>query len=433
MAVYDRWWKTGRQQDGTRKRVHSADYGCEKRWQVRWRDEQGRQRTQAFGRKAEAEQVDAKIRSQLKDGTYTDPSAGLVTFREYAEEWRKRQTTHDLATAERIEASLRNHVYAADGTPGRTPTGAPALGDYPMRVLSKQVRLVQAWIAGVPLHPNSVRLLVDMVSPVFTDAVENGIIVRNPFRSSSVKKPEAVKREVVAWTEAQVEEVAEAMPSRWSALAYLGANTGMRQGELFAVALDDLDFLRKMVHVEVQVKYVGGALVFAPIKNKKTRDVPVADPVIPVLSEHVRLHPPASITLPWHDPRDPKRHGKPVTRRLMFTRPDSGALTRPVFNRQWRKAWKAAGIAEADQVNGCHVLRHTAASAWLSAGLGLAKVAAYLGDTKEVVLKTYAHFMPDDDDRAREIMNAFFRPLLEGPSGGLETGSCAIDVQSGSS
>jgi len=38
----------------------------------------------------------------------------------------------------------------------------------------------------------------------------------------------------------------------------------------------------------------------------------------------------------------------------------------------------------------------------------LAKVAAYLDDTKEVVLATYAHFMPDDDDRAREIMNAFF-------------------------
>jgi hypothetical protein len=60
------------------------------------------------------------------------------------------------------------------------------------------------------------------------------------------------------------------------------------------------------------------------------------------------------------------------------------------------------------RLNGCHVLRHTAASAWLSAGLSLAKVAAYLGDTKEVVLATYAHFMPDDDDRAREIMNAFF-------------------------
>ena len=36
-----------------------------------------------------------------------------------------------------------------------------------------------------------------------------------------------------------------------------------------------------------------------------------------------------------------------------------------------------------------------------------------MGDTKEVVLATYAHFMPDDD-RAREIMNAFFAPTREG-------------------
>ena len=59
------------------------------------------------------------------------------------------------------------------------------------------------------------------------------------------------------------------------------------------------------------------------------------------------------------------------------------------------------------------MLRHTAASTWLSKGLSLAKVAAYLGDTKEVVLATYAHFMPGDDDRAREIMNAFFAPTRE--------------------
>ena len=75
------------------------------------------------------------------------------------------------------------------------------------------------------------------------------------------------------------------------------------------------------------------------------------------------------------------------------------------------------------------MLRHTAASAWLSAGLSLAKVAAYLGDTKEVVLATYAHFMPDDDDRAREIMNAFFRR----PSEGSGDGSCAANVPGGPS
>ena len=61
-------------------------------------------------------------------------------------------------------------------------------------------------------------------------------------------------------------------------------------------------------------------------------------------------------------------------------------------------------------------------SFWLSAGLSLAKVAAYLGDTKEVVLATYAHFMTDDDDRARQIMDEFFKAPDSGP--------CALDVPS---
>ena len=87
----------------------------------------------------------------------------------------------------------------------------------------------------------------------------------------------------------------------------------------------------------------------------------------------------------------------------------------------------AAGVnPERGRQNGCHVLRRTAASAWLSAGLNLAKVATYFGDTQEVVPATYAHFIPDDDDRARDIMNAF---LLSG-SGGAADVSCATDVQS---
>jgi len=225
-----------------------------------------------------------------------------------------------------------------------------------------------------------------------------------------VQKPQAVRSEATPWTVAEVEAVADQLPGHLAALPYLGSACGMRQGELFGAALGDLDFLRKIMHVDVQVKYVAGCLFFAPVKNRKTRDVPVADPVIPVLAEHVRQYPPVKVTLPWGTP-----DGKPVTRELMFTALDGRALNRNAFNRVWQTAWRAAGIdPERGRQNGCHVLRHTAASAWLSKGLSLAKVAAYLGDTKEVVLSTYAHFMPDDDDRAREIMSAFFAPTREG-------------------
>ena len=78
------------------------------------------------------------------------------------------------------------------------------------------------------------------------------------------------------------------------------------------------------------------------------------------------------------------------------------------FNRLWARGRKAAGIPD-ERGNGFHVTRHTAATTWLGAGVSLAKVAAYLGDTKETVLSVYAHFLPSDDERAREVMDAFFR------------------------
>jgi integrase len=56
-----------------------------------------------------------------------------------------------------------------------------------------------------------------------------------------------------------------------------------------------------------------------------------------------------------------------------------------------------------------HALRHTAASAWLSAGADIVAVAAWLGDTVETVYKTYAHLMPDADDRGRKAIDQFFR------------------------
>ena len=42
-----------------------------------------------------------------------------------------------------------------------------------------------------------------------------------------------------------------------------------------------------------------------------------------------------------------------------------------------------------------HALRHTAAPAWLAAGADIVCVAAWLGDTVQMVhQKTYAHLMP---------------------------------------
>ena len=58
-----------------------------------------------------------------------------------------------------------------------------------------------------------------------------------------------------------------------------------------------------------------------------------------------------------------------------------------------------------------HALRHTAASAWLSRGVDITTVAAWLGDTVATVYTYYAHLRPDADERGRAAMAAFFAEL----------------------
>lgn len=346
----------------------------------------------------------------------------MITLRGFAEDWRKNRV-HDPKTAGRIKSAFENHVYqdTADGAiKGRTPKGGVALGDYPMRVLARRVSLSQGWIASLPLHANSALLLIKDLSQVFTAAVDDKIVAANPLTARSLQRPDAVPHEAVAWPLDRIEAVAGGLPEELQAMPYLGANCGHRQDELCAAALEDVDFLRKTCGVEYQVKYVdltdvpslttparpaplkGWHLVFGPVKNRKSRSgIPVADAVILRLS----AHPATAVTLPFLR-ADGKLDGD-MMRQLIFAnkaRPwYQGTLDRP-----WQRGLKAAGVPEAKQINGWHALRHTAASEWLSKELSLAKTAAYLGDTKEVVLSVYAHFMPSDDDLARDIMNGFF-------------------------
>jgi len=115
MSVYDRWWKVQRQADGSVLRVPSADYGCAKRWQVRWRDENGRQRKRNFSKRdgknpeRDASAFDATMKAALDAGTALDQAAGKMLVREYAAFYR-RDLLNRNSTVERLDRVFRLHV-----------------------------------------------------------------------------------------------------------------------------------------------------------------------------------------------------------------------------------------------------------------------------------------------------------------------------------
>lgn len=404
MSIADRWHKSRPADDEPRCREHglvpAQGHGTGDRWQVRYRDNAGKQRKRNFpkktGRDANtcASAFEAKIRDELNTGTYISPSAGKVTLTERAKRWRNMQTC-DKATLDQITSRFNVHVY-------------PKIGKHEMGVLEREPSLAQEWIKRLSeedgLAPSTIRTLVGNVTAVCDAAIDDQIIRTNPFKSRLVRLPADRRPLRMPWRLSRLEAMSDALPERYRAMNDLGAGCGHRQGELFGVAVDDLDFENRMVHVLRQVRLVGGELVFSLPKGGKQRKVPMPDTVKERLSAHLTAHSPVEVTLPWNVPG-----GDPVSERLVFVSQDGTALDRNDFNRIWRAARVKAGIPSTRQ-HGMHVLRHTAASAWLQAGVDIRTVAEYLGHADPgFTLRTYIHLMPNAADRARTAMDRFFQ------------------------
>lgn len=403
MAVDDLWYLSKRGPDG--ERVPSQRHGRGKRWRVRWTDPKtGKQMTQLFEKKGAADQHDAKMHADLARGTYKSPKAGRVTLAEYARGWLDDQTS-DVATREAMEIRFRVHIL-------------PALGHRTLRDLEENPSVVRAWVNGLrntrdgqPLAASTARAVFANLSSLLSAAVDDKLISGNPCRVKSVKPPTLERRKVIPWSAERVEAVRSGLPDQYAAMVDCGAGIGLRQGEVLGLAVDDVDWLRRVVHVRRQVKRVGNRPVFAPPKEAKDRDVPLSDAVALRLAAHLAARPARLVTLPWDVP-----DGKPVAASLIFTGRTGKEINRNHFNSHlWKPALVAAGVIPEptrgrayveSREHGFHALRHRYASVLLAGGVDIRTLAEYLGHGDPgFTLRTYTHLMPSSEDTARRAID----------------------------
>ncbi|MEU5913619.1 site-specific integrase [Micromonospora sp. NPDC047527] len=360
------------------------------RYRVRYLSPDGKEKSQSFPdkKKREAQAFLTNVQADILKGTYVDPDAGRMTFKQYADEWLAAATT-DVLTRDRIEYELRLHVY-------------PIIGHRP--IASIQPTTIREWARKIQEKGLSVgyrRVLFTDVSMIFNAAVDDKMIVSNPFAVKSIRRPKPAPTKVVPWPVTRLTAFRENVRPRYRIAVDLGAGCGLRQGEIFAVSPGDLDPNRPVLHITRQIKLVRGSLIFAPPKGGKSREVPLPDSVAGRLRQHARDCPPVAVTLPWET-----LTGEPRTVELYLTTPVGLALSRSMFNSGvWKPAIRATGIPD-DRHNGMHVLRHTYASVLLDAGESIKALSAYLGHADPgFTLRTYTHLLPASEDRTRRAID----------------------------
>ncbi|MEV5773084.1 site-specific integrase [Streptomyces antimycoticus] len=388
--VQDRWYKTVPGPDGKPVKVKTDRHGVGMRYRARYVGPDGTEKSQSFPdkQKRKAEAWLNNVEADMSRGDYIDPAAGRVTFAQYVSTWLATQTT-DPATRESVESRLRLHAV-------------PYLGTRPLASFQpSHIRLWMRALEDAGLAAGYRRGIFAHVSTVFTAAVEDRIIRDNPCRSRSVKAPRLDPRKIKPWTVERVRAVQDQLPHRYRELIEPAAGCGLRQGEVFGLAVEEVDFLGGVVRVVRQVKLLRGRPVFAPPKGGKIRDVPLPESVAFALAGHITRYPPLAITLPWKT-----LDGPPVTATLIFYGPAGLPLNRNRFNdRVWRPTLRAVGV-EPDRENGMHALRHFYASVLLDAGESIKALSEYLGHHDPgYTLRTYTHLMPSSETRTRAAVD----------------------------
>lgn len=361
-----------------------------RRYRVRYRTPDHRQTDKrGFTTKREAEAFAATVEVSKLTGNYISPTLGRITVGELAPDWLARKESDVAASNYRtLESAWRTHVKPKWG--GR-------------RVADVELGEVEQWIAEMGrtitdrdgkvvkkgAGATTILRAYGVLAGILDDAVKSRRLAVNPARGVE-NLPKKDRKRHVYLSAADVDRLATEAKA-YRVLVLVLAYCGLRWGELVALRVRDIEFLRRRLTVHDNAVQLGVEHAVGRTKSRKTRSVPVPQFILDELSVHCQ--------------------GKGLDD-LVFPGPGGRYLARPKSTRGWfAGAVKRAGV----QTITPHDLRHSTASLAVSAGVNVLALARMLGHTSaKVTLDVYADLFDDDLDAVAITLNQRYSPQSVG-------------------
>jgi integrase len=223
------------------------------------------------------------------------------------------------------------------------------------------------------LSDSTIRSTYAVLRAALDGAVRDGLLARNP--AALVKRPGVERREARHLDAAGVTAVLQAaQSSRYHPALVLIASTGLRRGECLALRWDTdvLNLDEGWIKVRRTIGRVGGRLMISePKTDRARRTVPLSAAVVTMLRKHKAAQAAEKLRAvnQWRDSG------------LVFTTEFGGPVDPRNLLRVVEAAAASAGVEGVD----VHTLRHSAAVAWLEAGVHIKAVADLLGHSSIAV------------------------------------------------
>jgi integrase len=278
------------------------------------------------------------------------PPGPETTVGAYAERW---LTLIDVrpATFTAYSVSVKNHIV-------------PALGSIRIRDLTtgRIEQFGSKLVKDGDMAATTARGTMDRLRAMLGAAVRDGLISINP--AIGTRKPRGAGKRLEPYTPAELARIiAHADHYTAGPVLALLAGVGCRVGEALALDVPDFDPAAGTISITKTYDYIHG--LGEPKSPHSIRTIKVPPPLLPILRAAVGVR----------------------TSGPLF---ESQAGTRQILV-SLRKAWHRTCRDLNLEVRKPHQLRHSVATALISAQVPLGDVAKYLGDRVETIVKTYLH------------------------------------------
>ena len=345
-------------------------------WRARYRDADGKEHARHFKLKRDAQRWLDEVTTSTLTGNYVDPKTAKLTVSDWCDTW-----IQGYNKRPRSILQAKTHIARIkDRFGGRT-------------LVSVRPSEVKAWIADLQasgLSEATVRGAHQRFSQIFSDAVLDGLIPRSP--SSKRTAPAMPKPISYVATTAQIWALHDAMPEHLRGAILLGAFAGLRRGEIVALRVEDVDFMRGVITPAIQYPN-------DPLKTEESKQpIPIPQELALELNK---------VPAQWGS-------SKLVVNSL-------GRPTAPQYlNMAFIEARaKVDGLPDGFRI---HDLRHYYASMLISAGLDVKMVQARLRHkSAKTTLDIYGHLWPDSDEASRAAVAAVFSERSKSAADPLRT------------